>query len=263
MSDANTPKPPSLGKFKPLTSDTSLARTCAAALPGKCTVEQIAEKARLRPDHVAHRLRYGLGVAHGIGYQKAENGVITLIPPEGVPAEALVLKAAKASRPGKAAKAEKQPPHPKEPRLPRGAGVFAARVSARRSALCAESDRPTVRPRHRQRRDAGQADRAAGAPLSSRHAAQPRCRPGRAALDRLPDRINPPRCPSLKLFLRIAHTAQSRPLERGVGCLDADQTGAVLRSPAALPLSHDTPRSSRQARLPALAHPLTISPAGR
>ncbi len=76
MSDAKTPKPLPLGKFKPLTPDTSLARIAAAALPGKCTVEQIAEKARLRPDQVAHRLRYGLGVAHGIGYQKAENGVI-------------------------------------------------------------------------------------------------------------------------------------------------------------------------------------------
>ncbi len=28
-----------------LTPDTSLARICTAALPGKCTVEQIAEKA--------------------------------------------------------------------------------------------------------------------------------------------------------------------------------------------------------------------------
>ncbi len=65
MNDANTPKPLSLGKFKPLIPDTSLARICAAALPGKCTIEQIAEKARLRPDQVAHRLRYGLGVAHG------------------------------------------------------------------------------------------------------------------------------------------------------------------------------------------------------
>ncbi len=93
-----------LGKFKPLTPDTSLARICAAALPGKCTVEQIAEKARLRPDQVAHRLRYGLGVAHGIGYQRDEKGVITLILPEGVPAEALVLKAAKVAKPAKAAK---------------------------------------------------------------------------------------------------------------------------------------------------------------
>lgn len=104
MTDAKTPKPLPLGNFKPLTPDTSLARICIAALPGKCTVEQIAEKARLRPDQVAHRLRYGLGVAHGIGYQKAENGVITLILPEGVPAEALVLGPAKAEKPAKAAK---------------------------------------------------------------------------------------------------------------------------------------------------------------
>jgi hypothetical protein len=55
MSDAKTPKPLSLGKFKPLTPDTSLARISDAALPGKCTVEQIAEKVRLRPDQVAHR----------------------------------------------------------------------------------------------------------------------------------------------------------------------------------------------------------------
>src|SRR6266568_6853453 len=97
MSNAKTPKPLPLGKFKPLTPDTSLARICAAALPGKCTVEQIAEKARLRPDQVAHRLRYGLGVAHGIGHSKdPETSIITIVLPEGAPAEALVLKAAKA-----------------------------------------------------------------------------------------------------------------------------------------------------------------------
>src|SRR5216683_6034732 len=99
MSNAKTPKPLPLGKFKPLTPDTSLARICAAALPGKCTVERIAEKAQLRPDQVAHRLRYGLGKAHGIGFLVAESGVITLILPEGVPAEALVMKAAKAKKP--------------------------------------------------------------------------------------------------------------------------------------------------------------------
>src|SRR6266851_9371981 len=109
MSNAKTPKPLPLGKFKPLTPDTSLARICAAALPGKCTVERIAEKAKLRPDQVAHRLRYGLGVAHGIGYQKAENGVITLVLPEGVPAEALVAKATK-SEPAKAEKPHKAKP---------------------------------------------------------------------------------------------------------------------------------------------------------
>ncbi len=32
-----------------LTPDTSLARICTAALPGKCTVEQIAEKADCGP----------------------------------------------------------------------------------------------------------------------------------------------------------------------------------------------------------------------
>lgn len=45
MADDKQPKPIPLGKFKPLTPDTSLARICAAALPGKYTAAQIAEKA--------------------------------------------------------------------------------------------------------------------------------------------------------------------------------------------------------------------------
>jgi hypothetical protein len=54
--------------------------------PGKLT---IAVAAGLRDDQVVHRLRHGLGAAHGIGHIRADNGVITLVLPEGVPAEAL------------------------------------------------------------------------------------------------------------------------------------------------------------------------------
>jgi hypothetical protein len=50
MTDAKTPKPIALGKFKPLLAGTSLARICAAALPGKYTAAEIAKAAGLRED---------------------------------------------------------------------------------------------------------------------------------------------------------------------------------------------------------------------
>jgi hypothetical protein len=109
MSDAKTTKPVALGQFKPLLAGTSLARICTAALPGKYNAAEIAKAAGLREDQVIHRLRHGLGAAHGIGHNRAENGVVTLVLPEGVPAEALVAgeakpaaTAAKATRKGKA-----------------------------------------------------------------------------------------------------------------------------------------------------------------
>ena len=69
-------------------------------------------------------------------------------------------------------------------------------------------------------------------------------------------------CPSLRI-LGIERTAQSHPPERGTDCLDADQTATVPRSPAAFPLSRDTPRSSRSGRLPALADTVNQFPAVR
>ena len=68
-------------------------------------------------------------------------------------------------------------------------------------------------------------------------------------------RINWPRCPSLTLR-GGAQTAQSRQPERGADFHGADQTGAVLRSPVALPRSRDTSRASRTfPLLPASATP--------
>jgi hypothetical protein len=46
-----------------------------------------------------NRLRHGLGAAHGIGH----NQVITLVLPDGVPAEALIAGEAKAAAEGEAA----------------------------------------------------------------------------------------------------------------------------------------------------------------
>jgi hypothetical protein len=97
MANVQQPKPVKLGKFSPLTPNTSLARICAAALPGKLTVEGIAKAAGLREDQVQHRLRHGLGVAHGIGHVKDEKGVVRIVLPEGVPAEALIAAAVKAA----------------------------------------------------------------------------------------------------------------------------------------------------------------------
>jgi hypothetical protein len=57
----------------------------------------------LREDQVAHRLRHGLGVAHGVGHAKDDKGVVRIVLPEGVPAEALVMGAPK---PATAAKAK-------------------------------------------------------------------------------------------------------------------------------------------------------------
>jgi hypothetical protein len=79
MSDVKTSKPIALGKFKPLLAGTSLARICAAALPGKYTVAQVAAAAGLPPDKVLRRLRRRFA-AHGIGHNRADNGVITLAP---------------------------------------------------------------------------------------------------------------------------------------------------------------------------------------
>jgi hypothetical protein len=45
-----------------------------------------------------HRLRHGLGRAHGIGHNRDEAGVITIVLPDGVPAEALVAGEAKPAR---------------------------------------------------------------------------------------------------------------------------------------------------------------------
>src|SRR3979411_677024 len=84
MTDAKTPKPITLGKFKPLLAGTSLARICTAALPGKYTAAEIAKAAGLREDQVTHRLRHGLGVAHGIGHNRDEAGVVTIVLPDGV-----------------------------------------------------------------------------------------------------------------------------------------------------------------------------------
>jgi hypothetical protein len=61
------------------------------------TAAEIAKAAGLREDQVTHRLRHGLGVAHGIGQNRAENGVITIVLPDGVPAEALIAGEAKAA----------------------------------------------------------------------------------------------------------------------------------------------------------------------
>jgi hypothetical protein len=98
MTDAKTPKPITLGEFKPLLAGTSLARIGTAALPGKYTVAEIAKAAGLRegPGR-AHRLRHGLGRAHGIGHNRDEAGVVTIVLPDGVPAEALVAGEAKAA----------------------------------------------------------------------------------------------------------------------------------------------------------------------
>jgi hypothetical protein len=104
MSNAKTPKPIALGKFKPLLPGTSRARICTAALPGKYTVAEIAKAAGLREDQVTHRLRHGLGAAHGIGHNRDDAGVVTLVLPDGVPAEALIAGEAKAAAKGKAAR---------------------------------------------------------------------------------------------------------------------------------------------------------------
>jgi hypothetical protein len=77
MADSKTTKPILLGKFSPLKAGTSLARICAAALPGKYTVAEIAKAAGLPEDKVVRRLRRRFA-AHGIG--------ITLVLPPGVPA---------------------------------------------------------------------------------------------------------------------------------------------------------------------------------
>lgn len=51
---------------------------------------QIAAKAGLRPDQAAHRLRYGLGVAHGIGHEIGEDGIVKLVLPAGKQAAELI-----------------------------------------------------------------------------------------------------------------------------------------------------------------------------
>jgi hypothetical protein len=55
-----------------------------------------AKAAGLRDDQVTHRLRHGLGAADGIGHNRDDKEVITLVLPEGVPAEALITGEAKA-----------------------------------------------------------------------------------------------------------------------------------------------------------------------
>jgi hypothetical protein len=74
MTDAKTPKPIALGKFKPLRTGTSLTKICTAALPGKYRAAEIAKAAGLREDQVIHRLRHGLGAAHGIGHNATRPG---------------------------------------------------------------------------------------------------------------------------------------------------------------------------------------------
>ena len=81
-----------------------MVRICVPALPGKYTTAEIAKAAGLREDQVTHRLRHGLGAAHGIGHNRDDAGVVTLVLPEGVPAEALIAGEAKAAGKGKAAK---------------------------------------------------------------------------------------------------------------------------------------------------------------
>ena len=83
-----------LGKFRPLAPNTSLAKICTAALPGKMTVEQIATAVGLRADQVQDRLRHGLGVGHGIGHSRDEQGVVRIVLPDGVPVEMLIAAAA-------------------------------------------------------------------------------------------------------------------------------------------------------------------------
>jgi hypothetical protein len=58
--------------------------------------EEIAKAPGLRED----RLRHGLGAAYGIGRNRDGKGVITLVLPEGVPAEALIAGEAKAAAKG-------------------------------------------------------------------------------------------------------------------------------------------------------------------
>ena len=41
-----------------------------------------------REDQAVHRLRYGLGAAHGVGHNRPNNGIITLVLPDGVPSKA-------------------------------------------------------------------------------------------------------------------------------------------------------------------------------
>ncbi len=63
---------------------------------------EIAKAAGLREDQVIHRLRHGLGAAHGIGHNRDDAGVVTIVLPDGVPAEALIAGEAKAAAKGKA-----------------------------------------------------------------------------------------------------------------------------------------------------------------
>ena len=53
-------------------------------------VAEIAKAAGLQDDQVTHRLRHGLGAAHGIEQNRDEDGVITLVLPDGAPAKAPV-----------------------------------------------------------------------------------------------------------------------------------------------------------------------------
>src|SRR5207302_9607897 len=70
-------------------------------MPARCVAE-IAKAAGLREDQVVHRLRHGLCAAHGIGHNRDDAWVITIVLPEGVPAEA----AAKGKRAPKIATAD-------------------------------------------------------------------------------------------------------------------------------------------------------------
>jgi len=78
-----------------------------ASAPPRCPANTRPRRSPRRPglreDQVTHRLRHGLGAAHGIGHNRADNGVITLVLPDGVPAEALVAGEAKVAAKGKAA----------------------------------------------------------------------------------------------------------------------------------------------------------------
>src|SRR5438876_11996323 len=95
MSDAKTPKPIGLGKFKPLLARTSLARICTAALLGEVhrTGDRQGGRAARGSGHTPPAARPGRGAWHS----RADNGVVTLVLPNGVPAEALVAGGAKAA----------------------------------------------------------------------------------------------------------------------------------------------------------------------
>jgi hypothetical protein len=93
MLDAKTPKPIALGKLKPLLAGTSLARICAAGQIHRRGDRQGGRPAR-GSGGAPPAARAGGGAWDR--HNRADDGVITLVLPEGVPAEALIAGEAKA-----------------------------------------------------------------------------------------------------------------------------------------------------------------------